>query len=170
MQRHAKEQPRKAAIDWAALRPPVTDALLADITRRIVERFQPHKVVLFGSYADGTPDLNSDVDLLVIMDSEEPMARRITRVAAVARVRFLPMDVLVYTPEEIEGRLTKGDFFIVDILARGRVLYQRNTGRGERGRESRAPPASRDAPKTGAAKVTTSPTGARGGGGTSRRV
>lgn len=122
-----KEKAGKVVTDWAALRPPVTDALLADIARRIVEKFQPYKVVLFGSYAYGTPGLSSDVDLLVVMDSEEPMAQRIRRVAEVAKVRFLPMDVIVRTPAEMAERLAKGDFFIAEILEKGRVLYQRES-------------------------------------------
>ena len=88
-----KTQATRPIPDWATLRPPVTDALLADITRRIVEKFQPYKVVLFGSYAYGMPDLDSDVDLLVVMDSDEPMAQRIRWVMEVAKVRFLPMDI-----------------------------------------------------------------------------
>ncbi len=118
----------KAKIDWAKLRPRVTKKLLRNITGRIVEAFRPYKVVLFGSYAYGKPNVNSDVDLLVIMDSDEPMAQRIRRVAEVADVPFLPMDVLVYTPAEIEGRLRIGDFFIAEILTKGKVLYQRDSG------------------------------------------
>jgi len=49
--------------DGVELRPEVTDDLLADITRRIVEAFHPYKVILFGSYAYGTPHVYSDVDL-----------------------------------------------------------------------------------------------------------
>jgi predicted nucleotidyltransferase len=110
--------------DWATLYPPVTDALLADITRRIVEKFQPYKVLLFGSYAYGTPDLDSDVDLLVVMDSDEPMAQRIRRVTEVAKVRFLPMDIIVRTPAEVAQRLAMGDFFLAEILDKGKVLYR----------------------------------------------
>jgi predicted nucleotidyltransferase len=95
MTRHRKEKATHTIPNWATLCPPVTDALLADITQRIVEKFQPYKVVLFGSYAYGTPNLDSDVDLLVVMDSDEPMVQRIRRVREVAKVRFLPMDVAV---------------------------------------------------------------------------
>ena len=119
---------KEKVTDWRVLRPTVTDALLADITRRVVEKFQPHKVVLFGSYAYGSPDIESDVDLLVVMDSSELMSDRIRRVSQVARVRFLPMDVLVYTPAEIEERLAIGDFFIDEILTKGKVLYQHDSG------------------------------------------
>src|SRR6266702_4166435 len=111
--------------DWATLRPPVTEALLADITPRLVAQFQPYQVVLFGSYAYGTPDLESDVDLLVVMDSDEPMVQRIRRVTEVAKVRFLPMDVIVRTPAEMAQRLAMGDFFLAEILKKGKVLYRR---------------------------------------------
>ena len=125
MSRKGKEKATSTIPDWATLRPSVTDALLADITQRIVEKFQPHKVVLFGSYTYGTPDLDSDVDLLVVMDSDEPMAQRSRRVTEVAKIRFLPMDVLVRTPAELEERLAMGDFFIAEILKKGKVLYCR---------------------------------------------
>jgi len=110
---------------WATLRPAVTEALLAGITQRIVEKFQPYKVVLFGSYAYGAPDLDSDVDLLVVMDSDEPMVQRIRQVTEVAKVRFLPMDVIVRTPAEMAERLTMGDFFLAEIVEKGKVLYRR---------------------------------------------
>jgi predicted nucleotidyltransferase len=129
MSRIARKRASGVFLDWASLRPPVTEALLEEISQRIVDRFQPQRVVLFGSYACGEPTLDSDVDLLVVMESDEPMARRISRVAEAAQVRFLPMDLLVYTPGEIEERLAKGDCFITEILAKGKVLYQRDCGR-----------------------------------------
>ena len=129
MSRHARKTAPGAVLDWAALRPPVTEALLEEICRRIVDAFQPEKVVLFGSHAGGEPTLDSDVDLLVVMESDKPMAQRIMRVAEAAQVRFLPMDLLVYAPGEIEKRLAKGDCCITEILAKGRVQYQRDCGR-----------------------------------------
>ena len=125
MTRKGKAQVTRPISDCAALRPPVTEALLAGITQRIVEKFQPYKVVLFGSYAYGAPDLDSDVDLLVVMDSDEPMAQRMRRVTEVAKVRFLPMDVIVRTPAEMAERLAMGDFFLAEILEKGKVLYCR---------------------------------------------
>ena len=74
MTRKEQAQATRPIPDWATLRPPVTEALLAGITQRIVAAFQPDQIVLFGSYAYGAPDLESDVDLLVVMDSDEPMA------------------------------------------------------------------------------------------------
>ncbi len=98
---------------------------MADITDRLVKRFNPHKLILFGSFAWGKPDKDSDIDLFVIMDSMERPAPRSVPVAIEARVRFLPMDVLVYTPEEVAVRLAKGDHFVEGVLKHGRVLYER---------------------------------------------
>jgi predicted nucleotidyltransferase len=127
MARKGKAQATRPIPNWATLRPPVTEALLADITQRIVKKFQPYKVILFGSYAYGTPDLDSDVDLLVVMDSDEPMAQRIRRVTEVAKVRFLPMDIIVRTPAEMVERLAMDDFLLAEILEKGKVLYHRES-------------------------------------------
>ena len=127
MAHKGKTQATRPIPDWATLRPPVTEALLTDITRRIVEKFQPYKVVLFGSYAYGTPDLDSDVDLLVVMDSDESIVQRIRRVMEVAKMRFLPMDIIVRTPAEVAERLAMGDFFLAEILEKGKVLYRRES-------------------------------------------
>ncbi len=110
----------------AALAPPdVTPHLLQEITDRIVEQLSPQKVVLFGSHAWGSPGSGSDVDLLVIMESDERPARRAARVSRVCRPRLLPMDIIVKTPDEVQERLDVGDPFLRRILREGKVLYER---------------------------------------------
>lgn len=105
----------------------VTQDLLKEITQKIVSRFNPEKVILFGSYAWGTPHPYSDVDLLVIIESMEHPIDMEARIYLECRPRFVPMDVLVLTPEEIQKRLQVGDFFIRRILQKGRVLYERSS-------------------------------------------
>ena len=105
------------------LRPEVTDELLADIARRIVAEFHPYRIILFGSYAYGTPHTESDVDLLVIMEKSAGQDRYIHALYDAARVPNLCMDVLAYSPAELETRLAMSDFFVRDILARGKTLY-----------------------------------------------
>ena len=110
-------------------RPAITEALLADMTQRIVKACNPETIILFGSYAYGTPNVESDIDLFVVMqprDSEETNHQRTMDVRAVAKCYFLPMDVIVRTPQEVETRLAMGDFFIKDILDQGKVLFQRD--------------------------------------------
>lgn len=104
---------------------PVTEALLQEIAQRIAAEFDPEKVILFGSHASGTPDANSDIDLLVIMEAEGSPSQRAIEVKRVCRPRFVPMDVLVKTPEEVASRLQRGSFFLHQILEQGRVLYER---------------------------------------------
>ncbi len=125
MATRAKKEPSapRSPVDWESLRTPVTEELLADITQRIVEAFHPRRVILFGSYAYGTPHIYSDVDLFVEMESDLSMFRRAAEVFRVAEVPFVPMDVLVFTPSELQARLDIGDHFYRDILERGRVLY-----------------------------------------------
>ena len=109
--------------------PAVTEDLLADMTQRVVEACHPEKVILFGSYAYGTPHPDSDIDLFVVMkpgNPEETNHQRVMKVTDVAKIRYLPMDVIVRTPQEVEARLAMGDFFIKEILDRGRVLYERD--------------------------------------------
>lgn len=108
----------------------VTENLLQEITQKIVSRFDPEKVILFGSHAWGTPHQHSDVDLLVMMESDQPQVEREVQVLQACHVRFLPLDIMVRTPQEIAERLRIGDFFIRRILEKGRMLYELRTASG----------------------------------------
>jgi predicted nucleotidyltransferase len=103
----------------------VTETLLEEITRKIVDHFDPEKIVLFGSRSIGSPRTDSDVDLLVIMETGESPIQRAIEVKRASRPRFVSMDVLVKTPEEVEARLERGSFFLRQILEQGKVLYER---------------------------------------------
>ncbi len=105
--------------------PPVAETLPGAI-ERIVSKLRPEKIILFGSYAYGNPTPDSDVDLLVIMKTK---AREIDRYIAVSNIlypRQFPLDILVKTPREIEVESRKkGNFFLREILTKGKVLYER---------------------------------------------
>jgi predicted nucleotidyltransferase len=104
---------------------PQVEDRLEDVTKRIVEAFDPHQIILFGSHAYGHPSADSDVDLLIVMESDERPAARAMRVSRLLRPRPFPMDILVRTPEEIQRRLNMGDYFIREVIERGRILYER---------------------------------------------
>ena len=92
-------------------------------TERLVSDFRPARVVLFGSYAYGQPNADSDVDLLIIM----PFAGKPTHKSAEIRLKTrppFPVDLIVRTPEAVEERLAMDDGFIHDAVARGKVLYE----------------------------------------------
>jgi predicted nucleotidyltransferase len=105
--------------------PVVTTELLEEVTRRIVERFHPEKIILFGSYAWGTPRRDSDVDLLIVMKSDRRPAQRSAQVSMECRPRLLPMDIIVRTPDEMACRLRIKDPFLLRIVEQGKVLYER---------------------------------------------
>lgn len=103
----------------------VTRRQINAVARRIVEHFNPEKIILFGSYAYGKPTIDSDVDLLVVMESNEHRAWRATRILRGLLDVPFPMDVLVRTPQEVVSRLSVGDYFLREIVQQGQVLYER---------------------------------------------
>ena len=105
--------------------PPVSETLPPAV-KRIVKRLEPEKIILFGSYAYGDPTPDSDVDLLVIMKTEESTKDRYLTVGRLLRPRQFPVDIIVKTPQEIKRALKhKGNFFIQEIVTNGKVLYER---------------------------------------------
>ncbi len=91
--------------------------------QRLVTEFQPHRVVLFGSYARGNPNKDSDVDLLVVMPHRGPPAIKAAEIRTAIRAGF-PLDLIVRSPTAIRARLDMGDYFITDILQQGHSLYE----------------------------------------------
>jgi predicted nucleotidyltransferase len=104
---------------------PVTEEALAVIVQRLVPTLQPNKIIVFGSYIYGTPSPDSDLDLLIIIDTQDRPVDRHQSVSSLLRPRPFPLDILVKTPEEIEQAYAQGDPFIVEIITQGRVLYER---------------------------------------------
>jgi predicted nucleotidyltransferase len=94
--------------------------------QKIVQELNPEKIILFGSYAYGSPNPHSDVDLLIIMRTNASLKDRSWAVSRLLLPRPFPVDILVKTPNEIENALAAGDFFLKEILRRGKVLYDRS--------------------------------------------
>jgi predicted nucleotidyltransferase len=91
----------------------------------VAREFRPRQIILFGSYAHGTPSEDSDVDVLVVMSLAR--GRRAVRQAATIRQRVparFPMDVIVRSPEQIARRLAQGDGFIASVLRYGQMMYE----------------------------------------------
>jgi predicted nucleotidyltransferase len=91
--------------------------------RRVAERFRPHKVILFGSYAYSTPHADSDVDILVVMPCRNQLDQAV-RINLTCEPCF-PLDIIVRTPENMRWRLEEGDSFLREITSRGKVLYKK---------------------------------------------
>ena len=97
---------------------------LDEIVQRIVDAFHPRRIVLFGSRARGEAGPDSDVDLMVEMESDlPPRARRLT-VDRVFGLRDWPMDLLVYTPEEVADSRDVVGTLLYSIEREGRTVYE----------------------------------------------
>ena len=94
------------------------------LAKKIVEEYKPEKIILFGSAATGDVTEDSDVDLFVVKDTMERGLDRDRRVRGIVYdICKAPLDVVVYTPYEVDWRSKGGDPFVLDVLEEGRVLY-----------------------------------------------
>jgi predicted nucleotidyltransferase len=99
--------------------------LLEQITRTVVERFHPRRIILFGSQARGEATSESDLDLFIEMETEARPPERAVEVSSIFGLRPWSLDVVVYTPEEVQ-RLRKINGTLVSVIeAEGKVLYER---------------------------------------------
>jgi len=90
----------------------------------IIQALAPQKVILFGSYAHGKVSYDSDVDLLIILNTKLKGAERQRAVSRLIHPRLLPVDIIVKTPEEIvESQTRRIDPFLKEILEKGIILY-----------------------------------------------
>jgi len=96
------------------------------VVRKIVDKYQPEKVYLFGSFAWGKPTKDSDVDLFIVKETNE---RKFDRQLKVRRIIAgdLPTDIIVYNKDEMKERLDLGDFFVSNILTKGKLIYDSST-------------------------------------------
>ena len=100
---------------------------IQQVCERITERYQPEKIILFGSHAWGQPTPESDLDLLVVMHFEGSPIQQAIKVSSELGL-VTPMDLLIRTPEQVQERLRIDDPFIRDIWQRGKVMYEAHHG------------------------------------------
>jgi predicted nucleotidyltransferase len=101
----------------------IPDEVINELIARIAAEFNPQRIIMFGSYAYGKPCPESDVDLLVIMETH----LRETQQALKIRQHINPLfgvDIIVYTPTRLEQRLKLGDSFLHEIIEKGLVVYE----------------------------------------------
>lgn len=114
--------------------PPVTrrkripQKAIVDVVRQIAEKFHPQKIILFGSYARGDFRPESDVDLLVVMETNLKETRQALEIEQSLEMDLFGLDLLVKTPKILQERLEQGDWFLREILRDGKVMYERADG------------------------------------------
>ncbi|RZB34205.1 MAG: hypothetical protein SRB2_03598 [Desulfobacteraceae bacterium Eth-SRB2] len=97
---------------------------IKEFVKEVVARFNPEKIILFGSQTSEKTTTDSDVDLLVVMDFRGRAYQKAFEIRKSIK-RSFPLDLLVRRPDDIVYRLNQGDFFINEIIHNGRVLYER---------------------------------------------
>jgi len=103
----------------------IEDRRVQGFCDRIVQEFQPERIILFGSHASGAPTPDADVDLLVLLPFEGKSFRMSLEILNRTKPPC-PIDLLARTPEDTARRYREGDSLIREALDRGKVLYERH--------------------------------------------
>ncbi len=99
-------------------------AMISEAVQRIVERFHPAKIILFGSHARGSAGPDSDVDLLVVMNVKDSKRRQAVEIDLALSDRRFPLDLIVVTPEEFETYRDIVGHIVYPAVREGKVLYE----------------------------------------------
>lgn len=99
-------------------------SLVREIVQRIAQTIRPEKIILFGSRARGEARPDSDIDLLVIAHSNQPRYRRAAPLYGALSGIAAPLDILVYSPEEVEDWRDVRQAFVTTAIREGQVLYE----------------------------------------------
>lgn len=105
--------------------PQELNTILDQMAQRIVRRFDPERIVLFGSFARGMATIDSDVDLLVVLPVEGSTREAACAIDAALSDRTLPLDLIVLTPEQFERQKSRIGTIAWEAIREGKVLYER---------------------------------------------
>jgi len=101
------------------------EGYLKEAVRKIVNEFNPEKIILFGSYAYGKPTPDSDIDLMVVMETKERPHKRAVSLRRILKDLGIPKDIIVKTPDEFERFKDIVGTIVYPAAHKGRVLYER---------------------------------------------
>lgn len=96
-----------------------------DITERLIEYYEPDRIILYGSYGTEKERTHSDIDLLIIKKTEKYLVERRIEAEKILSDRQIPVDITIYTPEEVRYLFSIGSPFIEEVMEKGRLLYMR---------------------------------------------
>ena len=99
---------------------------ITEIINKIASEYDPERIILFGSYANGNPSDNSDLDLFIIKESYLPRPERSVNIRRMLAEENIPMDIIVYTPDEVEKSRSNPYSFVNEVLSSGITLYERS--------------------------------------------
>jgi len=121
-----REKETEMSIDHRLSTEKITPELIDYIVEKIVQEIRPEKIILFGSYARGDFERDSDLDLFIIKDSEESSRRMRRKVEALLWGRRFPVDLIVRKQKEVDWNFrAKNPFYLYHIFREGKVLYEK---------------------------------------------
>lgn len=103
----------------------ISEAKITEVVSKIAKDFNPEKIILFGSYANGTANENSDLDLIVIQETDQPRHKRGIDIQFSFKKYLFPIDLLVYTRNEFEIDKKNRYTFLNSALKKSKLLYER---------------------------------------------
>jgi uncharacterized protein len=98
---------------------------ISEIVNKIAIGYNPDKIILFGSYANGNPTEDSDLDLFVIKDTDLPRPQRAMQVRKLIYGSMVPIDLIVYTTQEFDKSKNDKYSFVFEVFNSGKILYER---------------------------------------------
>jgi len=106
----------------------ISDKKINEIVNKIAKNYDPEKIYLFGSYANGFPDENSDLDFIIVKNTDKPKHKRGREVRKDLIGSMVPIDLKVYTPGEFESEQKSDYTFLNSIMKEIKLLYERGVG------------------------------------------
>ncbi len=97
---------------------------ISEIVNKIAFGYNPEKIILFGSYTAGNPSEDSDLDLFVIKETDLPRPQRVVQVRKMIYGALIPIDLIIYTPKEVDEARDKKFGFVYEVLNTGKTLYE----------------------------------------------
>lgn len=101
----------------------ITQKQISEIVKRVVENYHPDKIILFGSYAYGKPNKDSDLDLLIVKDDPASKIERHRKVRSYFKGLMIPVDVIVKTNEEFNRYKNIIGTIVYPAAKYGKVMY-----------------------------------------------
>ena len=103
----------------------VSQDQITQLVKEIADGYKPEKIYLFGSYANGVPNEYSDIDLFIVKETDKRKIHRPTEVREAINNYIVPMDIIVYTPKELETAMTYFHNIGKIAVKTGKLVYER---------------------------------------------
>ena len=101
-----------------------TQGFFEEMIRRIVDRFHPERIILFGSYARGNPTSDSDLDIIVVLPVQGSTRKKANEIDLALADRTVPLDLIVVTPEQFQQQRKIIGSIVSEALREGKVVYE----------------------------------------------